>query len=102
MTTPSWYDNYGGAQPAHDAFEDDGVTPNAATVVLTSHTGTLMTDGHGNGDTERTGTFYGETVNLGADTSAAAINPFLALDVDPADLPDGYVAGPDTLTGPIY
>lgn len=99
MTTPDWYANYGGDQPAHDTFEDDGVTPNVVTTILTSHTGTLMTDGHGNGDTDRTGTLYGVTVDLGADTSAAAINPFLSPDLDP--LPEGYVAGP-TLDGPIY
>ena len=52
------------------------------------------------GDVDRVGSFYGvDNVALGADNSAAGINPYLKPDL--STLPDGYVAGP-TLDGPIY
>lgn len=94
MTTPNEY----------PPFYDEDISPANAlldpgTKVLLGHTGTLMTDGQGNGDYERTGTFYGQTVNLGPDVSAASINPYL--DPDLSTLPDGYDVGP-TLTGPVY
>lgn len=90
---------YASSDPALDLYEADGVTPNAATKILLGHTGTLDTTGYGNGNVNRTGVIYGETVNLGADNSAAAINPYLKPDL--STLPKGYDAGP-TLTGPVY
>lgn len=104
MTTPAWYANYGGDQPANDRFEDDGVTPNAATLVMISHTGTLDTTGHGGGKTDVTwtrGPGAGDDVLVGVDQSAASINPFLDPTLNPADLPDGHVAAP-VYTDPIY
>lgn len=89
----------GNNDAALDLYEADGVTPNAATLVLLGHTGTLMTDGQGNGDYDRTVIRDGYTVEIGPDVSAAAINPALAPDLDP--LPDGYVAAP-VYDGPIY
>lgn len=89
MTFPSG----GYAFPSYD-LDDPG------TEVLLSHTGTLDTTGYGNGEpytAQRPGTV--DDVELGADTSAAAINPFLRPDLTP--LPDGYVVGP-VYTGPIY
>lgn len=88
--------------PAYDAFEDDGITPNAATVVMQSHTGTLDTTGYGSGVNRTIAGGIGPdaySVEAGPDTSAAAINPFLRPDL--STLPDGYVVGP-THTGPIY
>lgn len=90
---------YASTDPSLDRYEADGTTLNAATQVLLGHVGTLDTTGHGNGVVSRTGVVYGQTVDLGPDTSAAAINPYLSPDLDP--LPEGYAAGP-TLTGPIY
>jgi hypothetical protein len=91
---------YRSTDPAYSLYEDDGTTPNAVTAILMGHTGTLMTDGLGNGENARTGEIYGKTVDLGPDTSAAAINPALLPDISP--LPDGYQDGPDVFTDPIY
>lgn len=99
---PAGYSYWDGGfgTPALAQYEADGVTPNVGATILMGHTGTLMTDGQGNGDVERTITRDGYEVVLGPDTSAAAINPALAA-LDPLDLPDGYVAAP-VYDGPIY
>lgn len=85
-------------------FYDEDISPANAlldpgTAVLLGHTGTLMTDGHGNGNFERTTTRGGYETSLGPDTSAAAINPYLEPDL--STLPDGYVAAP-VYDSPIF
>ena len=90
--TPGPYGAGGYAYPALD-LNDPG------TQVLLGHTGTLMTDGQGNGDIERTITRDGYDVLVGQDVSAAGINPYLKADADP--LPFGVTEGP-AYDKPIY
>lgn len=80
------------------AYESPADSP--ASEVMQAHSGTLDTTGHGSGEpyiAQRPGTT--DDVDLGTDTSAAAINEYLRPDLDP--LPDGYVAAP-VYTDPIY
>lgn len=92
MSEPTFYSQ--GVSPANDL--DD-----AATKVLLGHTGTLRTDGHGDGDVDRTITRGTYTFEAGSDTSAAAVNPYLKPTINSAALPDSYVAAP-VYDGPIY
>jgi hypothetical protein len=73
----------------------------AEVAVQLAHTGTLMTDGYGNG-VPHTITRSGQPdILAGPDTSAAAINPYLRPTINPASLPGGYEAAP-AYTNPIY
>lgn len=86
---PYPYGAGGYAYPAYDA----------EVAVQLAHTGTLMTDGYGNG-VDRTITRAGYDVLAGPDTSAAAINPYLRPDLS-GTLPGGYEAAP-VYDSPIY
>lgn len=69
---------------------------------LLNHDATLRTTGEGDGTTDTEYTKDDYVVLVGADTSARGIAPVFRDEINPADLPDGYVAGPEPRTAPIY
>lgn len=69
---------------------------------LLNHDATLRTTGEGDGTIDTEYVRDGYVVLVGADLSARGIAPVFRDDLDLADLPDGYVAGPEPRTSPIY